>query len=197
MLADNVAIEKRAAGGGPYCGDAGYSMQKDGSIWLCMVDGLGHGHDAQIAAEAAIEYVKEHAGMDLIDLFRKCDLSIRHTRGAVMGVAMIDQESGTLRYAGVGNTRCLMLGKTTVRLISYPGIVGAGFRTLRTENYPIERDALVLMYTDGLPETFEVSGYPAEYGEDLAGMARAIMQDWYRGTDDGAVMVYRYPGPQS
>jgi negative regulator of sigma-B (phosphoserine phosphatase) len=192
-----VAIEKRAAGNGQYCGDACLCMRRDGRIWLCTVDGLGHGHDAQVAAEAAIEFVKGHAERNLKALLTDCDAAIRHTRGGVMGVAVIDEESATVSYAGVGNIRCLLLGKSSIRLVSYPGIVGAGFRTVREETHPIEEGALVIMYTDGLPEAFDLSGYPGDHGEDLEGMARSIMNDWYRGRDDAAVMVFRYEGPRS
>jgi len=189
-------MEKKAAGGGPYCGDACFWMRRDGSIWLCTVDGLGHGRDAQMAAEATVEFVKEHTDKNLIALLRGCDLAIRHTRGAVVGVAMIDESSDTLSYAGVGNVRCVALGRECLRLISYPGIVGAGFRTLQVESHPIGEGSLVIMYTDGLPETFDLEGYPDAHGDDLEGMARAIMNDWYRGRDDAAVMVFRYQGPE-
>ena len=197
MLDDRVAVEKRSAGGDRYCGDACSWIQRDGHIWLCTVDGLGHGRGAQVAAEAAVEFVQDHVEKDLIDLFRQCDQAIRHTRGAVMGIAMIEEESNTLSFAGVGNTRCLLLGRTSTRMISYPGIVGAGFRTLRVETASIEPGSHVVMYTDGLPEAIDLLGYPAEHGSDLTGMARAIMNDWYRGNDDGAVMVFRYEGTSS
>ena len=186
-----VAMAQRALNGNRHCGDQGGCWQNDGKTTLCMIDGLGHGEHAEIAAKAALDYVARHRSEPLRDIFAGCDSAIRHTRGTAMGIAVVDEDAGKLTYAGVGNTRAMIVGKKTVRLRSSQGIVGGGYRTLSSETVPLEAGDLVVMFTDGLPEALDVSGYDGALRMDLPRLAQKILQDWRRKTDDAMVLVSR------
>ena len=156
-----------------------------------MVDGLGHGQHAETAARAALDYVAGHLWEPLAHTFAACDLAISHTRGVAMGIAVIDEDAGTMCYAGIGNTRLMIVGENTTRLSSDYGIVGGGYRALTPETVPIMPDDLVILFTDGLAETVDTSGYDGGVLGDTQRLSERILQDWGREADDAAVLVFR------
>ena len=194
-----VGIAKRALFNDPHCGDECAYWQIGGKTILCVVDGLGHGPDAEAAGKAAVDYVGRHLSDDLPDIFGSCDLALRRTRGVAMGIAVIHEEKGTLTYAGVGNTRAMIVrwhdpepgdGKTC-QLSGNWGIVGSGYRKLSFEIVPLKRGDLVVLYTDGLKEVIDMSRYDDACRADVRRLADKILRDWGREMDDGAVLVYR------
>ncbi len=197
-----VAIAKRALNHDPYCGDECGYWQSGSKTTLCVVDGLGHGEHAESAAKAAVQYVGHHLAQSLDDLFAGSNQALRNTRGVAMGTTVIDEDAGTLTYAGIGNTRALIVGEPhsentdgrTVILSSNYGIVGGGYKTLSSETVPLRAGDLVILYTDGVEETIGVSGYDDALRANLQRLAERIIQDWGCETDDAAVLIFRYKG---
>jgi len=229
-----VTIAKRAFPGDPqHCGDECAYWHSGGKTTLCVVDGLGHGEQAQRAAQAAVDYVAHHLAQPLVDIFAGCDLALRRTRGVAMGIAVIivgggkdedeneNKDAGTLTYAGIGNTRAMIVRSehpivqlddnydivrrasniqhpvpsTVVRLSSNYGIVGGGYGRLSPETAPLGPGDLVVLYTDGIPELMDILDYDAALRADVGQLAEKILQDWGRGTDDAAVLVFKSEAP--
>ncbi len=191
MGAVRLAIVKRPLEE-PHCGDQARCWECDGKFVLCMIDGLGHGKKAEQAALAALDFLERHYDSPLLEIFATCDKALRHTRGVAMGIAVADPATGTLTYAGIGNTRVMVVGQETRRLMSNYGIIGAGYRTLKTVTVPLAPDDLVIMSTDGIDELIDLSVYDDDtLCGDVVGLAEKIIEDWRRGTDDAAVLVFR------
>jgi negative regulator of sigma-B (phosphoserine phosphatase) len=194
-----VAIAKRPFAHDPYCGDECACWQSDGKIVLCVVDGLGHGRYAEQAARAAIDYVAQHALDPLPDIFAGCDRAIRHTRGVVMGIAVVDENVGTLTYAGVGNphiiiarAHCSAPGLEEVaRLSNSPGVVGSGYHSVLPETMPLHVGDWIVLCTDGIPSELNLAGYESALCADVRQLASRIVRDWGRENDDVAVLVFR------
>lgn len=155
------------------------------------MDGLGHGPEAGVAADAAVRYVSEHLDDRLDTLFAGCDSALRNTRGAAMGIVVVDSEAGMVTYAGVGNTRAFIYGDSRHRFSSDYGIVGAGYRRLVVERAPIGPRHLVVMSTDGLREGIELSGYESDVLSQPEILAGRVLEDWAQGHDDRGVLVFR------
>lgn len=188
----NYAIEKRPFQNNAHCGDACACWESDEKITMLTVDGLGHGRDAEIAAKAAVEYVDRYVAESIRDIFSGCDHALRPTRGAAMGLAVIDKAENTITYAGIGNTRALLMGTSTIRFSSNYGILGTGFRKLVPETRPIHNGSLIILFTDGIDEMIDLFDYPGDTIQDPKALANKIIEDWGRDTDDAAVMVYKY-----
>ena len=157
-----------------------------------MVDGLGHGEFAEIAAKAAIAYVGHHLSESLPKIFAGCDRAIRSTRGAVMGIAVIDQAANTLTFAGIGNIRISINGEGAGRVVSDYGIIGGGYRRLSPQTVPIAAGELVMMFTDGIASRLNISKYNASVRSDVQQLADRIVEDWGLETDDAGVLIFRY-----
>jgi len=141
---------------------------------------------------AALNYIGEHADENFHELFSGCNAAIRHTRGVAMGIVRIDENSGMLEYAGIGNIRAMIFSEGKVsRLISSFGVVGGGFRKLFIEQRTIMPRNLVILFTDGLHERADITVYDTD--GDLTLLAHRIFQDHYITRDDGAILIYRKP----
>ena len=124
---------------------------------------------------------------------------IRDTSGVAMGIAVIDKKARTLTYAGIGNTRIVILrsadSKGTARKTRYLrndfGIVGGGYKRLTPETVRFMSGDMVIMYTDGVKALIDFTGYEAPLYEDIQQLTEKIIEDWGRDTDDAAVLIYR------
>ncbi len=187
---EEIGYHRQSLHNSPFCGDMYDFWHKDGITHLVMADGLGHGNLAEIAALAALNHIRNNTDKDFADLFRGCDAAIRHTRGVAMGVARIDEKTGLLRYAGIGNTRAMIFSQEKMtRLTSNFGIVGGGFRKLFIEEKQLLPNDLVIMFTDGLHERANITAYDTQ--GDLMTLAYRIFQDYHIVRDDAAIMIYR------
>lgn len=191
MIDYEIATATRARNNAPHCGDACYTRQLDGTVLLCVVDGLGHGEQAEIAATSALAHVADYPGVPLPDLLKGCDVALRSTRGVVMSIAVIDQRSGQMTFAGIGNTRGAVVGESKIRLRSHPGIVGAGFDTVSTETFLLTPGDLIILFTDGLPWELDLSGYDETLLQKPSELTERIIRDWYHGTDDLGLLICR------
>ena len=178
----NIAMAKRSYQGNPHCGDGYASWEHDGIITLCIIDGLGHGVRAEEAAQAAERYVGAHLAEPLSEIFSGCDADIRHSRGVVMGIAVVDENQGTITYREVGNTSAR--------------IIGGGYKTLNIWPTGLTPSHVFIMHTDGITQSLDVSGYTDLHKQDLTKPADTILDDWGRDTDDAAIVIYRYQGRQ-
>ncbi len=141
-------------------------------------------------ARAALDYVAGHYATPLAELFAGCDEALHYTRGATVGIAVIDEAAGTLTHAGVGNTRAVVVGDKTTRRGSTAGI-GGGYRRLAPETGPPRDGDLVVMVTDGIKQRFDLADFTEMGGTDVQRLAEKILGDWGRESDDAAVLVFK------
>ncbi len=199
-----IATAKRALAGDPHCGDECGWWRVGGKTVLCVADGLGHGEHAEAAAKAAVDYVGRHPADSLAEIFAGSDQALRDTRGAVMGLAVVDEEKGTLTYAGIGNARAVVIGAKTFRMTSSYGIVGGGYKVLTVETVPFSPGDTVIIHTDGVEEVSDISDCADIAPEaassdqrrgpdrDVQHLAERILRDRGLESDDAAVLVCRW-----
>lgn len=175
------------------CGDAWAHARCGRWERLCLVDGLGHGPLAAVAAAAAVAAF--HAAPDSAtpgDIIGLCHAAMSATRGAVMAVAAIDLEAGRFCFAGVGNiTGVIHSREASHHLLSVDGIVGHNVRkVLMVERGWSPGDTLVLA-TDGLSGRWNMQAYPGLLKRHALLVASVLFRDFARPTDDATVLVAR------
>lgn len=175
--------------GETHCGDA-WTFADDGhQLTILVVDGLGHGEQAQEAALQAVNRFQKDSALPLEELLMALDAACKPTRGAAAAVARIDFREGTLSYAGVGNIAATIFFDTHRKgLVSQNGIVGSaqGRPFLQKEEFA-EGSSLIL-HSDGIHSRWSTESGPANKKEPLMRAAQ-IYQDAARGRDDATVVV--------
>lgn len=188
------SVATRARGGETASGD-GYVVEAiRGGALLGVVDGLGHGVDAQTAAELALATMRDAAEESPEEIIKRCHLALTRTRGVVMTVASI--VSGTLRWVGVGNVEgALFRAEARDRAVeSAPlrgGVVGYQIPVLRPASVQLDAGDLCVLTTDGVsPGFWEKVGTSNPVRE----VASEILARFARGDDDALVLAARYLG---
>jgi negative regulator of sigma-B (phosphoserine phosphatase) len=130
------------------CGDAAVIIKEGSSSLYCVVDGLGHGPDAELSATRAVATLRANAGRPLPELFGACDRALVGMRGAVMSV--IRHSGATASFAGIGNVE-IFGPKGVSRPITVAGVIGRGqLRTVREFELPVVAGHRWVLATDGL-----------------------------------------------
>jgi hypothetical protein len=160
-----------------------------------MVDGLGHGYAASVAAEEAVQAFHPQRTAEPSELLWLIHNAIRGTRGAAAAIARIDAASGTVRYAGVGNISGVIVDTATEEtrtMVSFSGTVGHNIRKIQSFDYPWTESSLLVMHSDGLGTHWSLDRLPGIMRRHPALIAGALYRDHTRGRDDVCVLVARF-----
>ena len=178
-------------------GDAHLVCERGDRAVVAVIDGLGHGPEAALAARAAVRSVRENADAAVDVLFKCCHESLRSTRGAVMSLAIIDGTNGTLTWAGIGNVEGLLIrgqagnNRPNECLLLRGGVVGFRLPPLKISTISILPGDTLIFATDGVGREFgralDVSGSPSE-------IADYVLRRYATKRDDALVLVSRYLG---
>ena len=103
----------------------------------------------------------------------------------------MDYASGELRYAAIGNTVVRRIGPTPLRLVSRDGTLGHIHRTPREERMTITNKDVILFYTDGVRDHFELDRYPTIATDSAPAIAWNIIRLFGKPHDDAACIALR------
>jgi anti-sigma regulatory factor (Ser/Thr protein kinase) len=173
-------------------GDAFAVREIEGRRQVLMCDGLGHGGLAAAAANEAVHAFIGSPAAPPATVVETLHRRLNHTRGAALAVAELDAEAGLVRYAGLGNISGTVISLSGRRgMISLPGIAGHQRRQIRQYDYPIDRDAFVLMHSDGVVDRWNLADYPGLQLRSPAVIAATVLRDAGTRRDDAGVVVAR------
>jgi len=168
-----------------------------GGVLLALVDGIGHGPEAAVAAEAACTILKAHPGEPVIALTERCHERLRSTRGVVMSLAAFDLRHNLLTWLGIGNVQGTLrrfgppANGTEELLLLRAGVVGSQLPPLRASVLPVVPGDILVLATDGVH-----SGFTPQITsrEPPRRVAQSILDHYNKRTDDALVLVARYQG---
>lgn len=191
------SVASRAHPGETVCGDLQVVAPWSDGVVVAVIDGLGHGEEAMMAARVAADVIEQHAGESVISLVQRCHRALQSTRGAVMTLVAVDSREETITVLGVGNVEAT-LRRANPRMVPQHesvllrnGVVGYRLPALQATVLPIAPGDTVVFATDGVREDF---GDLITVGEPLAQLVRKIITEKFRGTDDGLVLAFKYVG---
>lgn len=189
-----------APGEGTESGDIHLVVPLERAALVAVIDGLGHGSEAAMAAREAAAVLAAHAELPLVDLVQRCHEQLRRTRGAVMSLARFDSDAASMTWAGVGNVDGVLLRarpdheRRREAISVRPGVVGYRLPPLRAEDVDLARGDTLIFVTDGIQSDF-AAGIALERSPQE--IADAILTRHSRRTDDALVVVARYLGGAS
>ena len=174
------------------CGDAWVARCREACVDVMVVDGLGHGREAAKASRAAARAFLARTGRSPSQLLEAADGALHSTRGAAMGVAVIDSRRHEVTFAGVGNTVAIVLtGEQSRNFASFGGIVGKRNIPLRESTAPWGRESVFIAHSDGVSTRWNLDAYPGLLARHPSLIAGVLYRDFSRGRDDASVMVIK------
>lgn len=174
----------------PACGDVWEVAVKGQQVAIMMIDGLGHGPEAEEAGMAGARAFIRNPFADPGVLLEDLHFDMRGSRGGAAALALFDGASGKLRFIGIGNIGATLIGDDKTRGIpSHPGIVGLQYRKIPPIDYADCTGQLLIMFSDGLQSRWNLRDYPGLMYRHPAIIAAVLHRDYCRGRDDVTVLV--------
>jgi serine/threonine protein phosphatase PrpC len=164
-------------------------------VLVAVVDGLGHGDSAAIAAEIAVNTLAGYASESVIALVRRCHGALTRTRGVVMTLASFSARDNCMTWLGVGNVEGTLLHVAEElprqSVLLRGGVVGYQLPPLRASVLPVARGDLLILASDGIRNGFADGPALTDSPQQIADR---ILGEYNRGTDDAIVLAVRYLG---
>ena len=171
------------------CGDGWALAQDDDWTTLMVVDGLGHGSLAAVAAESAQRTFAETPAESPRGLLERAHRALGNTRGAAAAVARV-AATGTVAYAGVGNiSGCLVSAEKSQGLISHNGTLGMTMPRVQQFTYERAAESFLVMHSDGISARWDLHQNVALRQRHPAIIAAVLYRDHARARDDATVVV--------
>lgn len=174
----------------PACGDVWHLAFKDNNVSALIIDGLGHGEEAERAGKAGERPFALAPFTTPVMLMDDMHRDMIGTRGGAAAIAQFDAGRGSLTFTGVGNIGASLIAADKSRgLASHPGIVGVQYRKAQPFDYAHVNGHLLIMYSDGLQSRWNLQDYPGLVHRHPAVIATVLHRDFCRGRDDVTVLV--------
>lgn len=199
-------------GGAGESGDA-WAVLAGPRLAALVVDGLGHGPAAAVAARAAVaEFARRFerrlpgeaagpygspgsrrdGGAGVEGLVAGINEAMRGTRGGVIGFCLVEPRRGELTFAGVGNVTGRVFGAGAAQsLLGRGGTLGTQVRA--PSAHPVTcrwaPGATLVLVSDGITGRWDPLAYPGLLRRHPAVVAATLQRDHGRGTDDATVLV--------
>jgi anti-sigma regulatory factor (Ser/Thr protein kinase) len=176
-------------------GDRGVFVPFPGGALVAVIDGLGHGEEAEKASLRAEQVLLAAPYAPVDELMKQCHEELKGTRGAVISLASFDGEHDTMSWLGVGNVEGVLVrsedGAGDEAVAMRGGTVGFLLPPLTPRTLKVQRGDTLVLATDGIRHGFKAEVIRSRQPQEIAD---AILQLWSKTTDDAFVMVARYTG---
>lgn len=195
------AVATLALEGEDESGDLHVVRNFDDGALVAVIDGLGHGPEAAVAARRAAAALEDNPSEPVVGLLERCHQSLRGTRGAVITLASFRAREGLMAWLGVGNIDATLIRaqpgghprpRESVMLAG--GVPGHQLPSLRPNELAVAAGDTLVLTTDGVRGGYLDLVRPEDPPQR---MADRVLADFGKGTDDALVLVARYLGTAS
>jgi len=173
-------------------GDAIVIRPLEQGLFVAIVDVLGHGAEAHELTHVIDAYLARYGSSDIAGVMTRLHTHLRGTRGAAVGLCVIDPVVCRMDYTGVGNTVIRRFGDGESRLVSQDGVLGQNMRTPRLQTIKLQPGDVVVLYTDGIRNHFSLDDFPGILRQPAQQVANNIVQRFGKDHDDAACITVRY-----
>lgn len=179
-------------------GDGHFVQPLPHGALAAVVDGLGHGPEAAIAARLAVATLGLHASEPVAALVRSCHEALGGTRGVTLSAATFDARQNTMTWLSVGDVEGVLLrGDPHARpvkehLMQRGGVVGYQLPPLHPAVFSVAPGDTLVFATDGVRSGF--ADHRLRLEDPPRTIAEGILAGYGRKTDDALVLVVRYLG---
>jgi anti-sigma regulatory factor (Ser/Thr protein kinase) len=187
-----VGVATRSRIGTEENGDTFVVKMWSESILVGVIDGLGHGHFAHRAAQAARQYVESHYDQPLDQIFRGVGRACRATRGVVMALARFDWMLDRLVFASLGNIEVRVFPHSEpFHFIIRRGVIGLNAPAVVVTEHPWPIGDMLVLHSDGLRTHWSWRDFPDVLNKPAPALAQEFLGMLAKEEDDATVIVVR------
>lgn len=167
------------------CGDSFVIEQSKSFVLAAVIDGLGHGYESSVAAERAVEVIRESADLSVGAILQRCHKELRVTRGAAVGILRIE-EGGEGEFCGIGNIEVQSLNGQAPSVFCLAGIVGHNMRASKVMPFTMKPGDIYCVMSDGISTRGNLKACLPGAPETVA---RRIVESWGKDHDDATAVI--------
>ncbi|KNY26293.1 ATP-binding SpoIIE family protein phosphatase [Pseudobacteroides cellulosolvens] len=185
-----VSVMSRPYPGFNINGDSYYVKHLNDKEIIAVIDGLGHGNEAHKASTLAARTIEHNYHKNLTEIIFSVNDALKQTRGAAMGIVVIDKFKNEFEYSSIGNIdiRYVSEDRTEI-MMPTNGILGSKVNSIKTYKRFYKSGAAVVMCSDGISTRWDIRNYPGILLKNPAILSNTIMRDFGKETDDATVLV--------
>jgi anti-sigma regulatory factor (Ser/Thr protein kinase)/serine/threonine protein phosphatase PrpC len=188
----DIGVATRPFRSGQANGDAFVIKHWEESALVGVIDGLGHGHFAHLAARAARNFVEGHYDLGLEQIFQGVDRACHATRGVVMALARFDWGQDKLLFASVGNIEAKIFpspGEFSFRTLR--GVIGFNAPKPVVTEHCWSLDHALVMHSDGLESRWGQEACSGLAHRSASELASDLLNNLSKEHDDATVLVVK------
>ncbi|MFD2166115.1 SpoIIE family protein phosphatase [Thalassotalea euphylliae] len=192
-MSSKVATRNRAKYGEIVSGDKVVVRQLEQKLLLAVIDGVGHGAEADKVSKILARYLLQLETLEspsaMIDAMDK----ISHPCiGASVGLAIVDENSHRVDFAGVGNIAAYVMGANSESFASRDGTVGCHSRIPLAQSKNLSAGDLIVMHSDGIQSRL-LRQFDSDYLKaSVEQILSYIFSNFEKNYDDASCIVYRF-----
>jgi anti-sigma regulatory factor (Ser/Thr protein kinase)/serine/threonine protein phosphatase PrpC len=191
----DVGVVTRSRRSAAENGDAFVVKEWKDNLLVGLIDGLGHGEPAQMAALAAQNYVQTHYDLPLDKIFCGTNRACRATRGVVMALARFLSRT-RMSFASVGNVEArASCGRQRIPFAVQRGILGAQEIHVCVQEFTWNSEGVLILHTDGLQTRWQWNDFAGLEREPAQVMASKLMRKLADDNDDATVLIVKSQAP--
>lgn len=165
-------------------GDAVVVREKGDVVLFGVIDALGHGRYAAVAAKIASQVLEEaDPNDDVLQVLERMHSALVGTRGAAALVGKL--RGNLLEGCGVGNVEMRVHG-SAVPVVLSPGVLGVRVHRYRVFRGELNEGSRVIVHSDGVSPKFSARDLMA-YSPEQA--CKHLLSVHGRAHDDASVLV--------
>lgn len=182
-----IGVAERPKIGATVSGDCYVIADNDTSTLIAVIDGLGGGHAAALAAGNARAAIQETTQQPLRNMLQAAHQACMGTRGAVVGLLRLDHGQHQATYAGVGNIGVHVISRHAIKPISRQGIVGYRMPNVVEQQATYDAGDTFIIFSDGISTHMDLSQLDLSPQQ----LADHLMATCSKDNDDATVVVVK------
>ncbi len=177
-------------------GDYGTFIHDRESITVVLADGLGHGPEAAVASQTAVEIAFTHSKLSLVEMIQIMHKKLMKLRGAAISLARINPNEKQIEWLGIGNVAGGLVTKShdkerrTLLFTNYSGTVGVQLRAFQLIQYKYQTGDWLVLVSDGFRKGW-VDNISKMANMDIRNVGHKMIRKYTRPGDDASILIGR------
>jgi len=188
----DVGFYNRPMPGEHVSGDATLVIEFDGYILLVIVDVSGHGPKAYEVSGIITKYISDNLCRDLAVLMTGIHKILVGTLGAAAGLLLIDIESQTFQYLGIGNTGANRSVGESWKGVSRDGVLGQRLPGFYAQAGFLKNGDIFTMWTDGISDHAGNQFVRNHSHESAEKIAYGVISELGKQHDDASCIIFKW-----